>query len=48
MRGNKVTVSHKNIIEISIIGVCFGSLIISGAVYRVIAKLVNLVLGFFG
>lgn len=45
-KGEKRTVNHKKILEVCIIGLAFGSLIVSGAIFTILQELVNKVLDF--
>lgn len=44
-KGDKRTVNHKKILEVCIIGLAFGTLIVSGAIFSVLQNFVNVVLG---
>lgn len=45
-KGEKRTVNHKKILEVCIIGLAFGALIVSGALFQILQELVNKVLEF--
>ena len=45
---DKKTVNHKAICTVSITGICFGTLIVSGVLYRLLNSFINLVLRILG